>query len=193
MQDIESQHAVALENLLTERFGLLLSQTQLLGCTTGGPAWPLAPNAASPRPGPSPSERRPPHRFRLACGWRAAPCALAILVLGACGGGRWRAQRDGEFAATAQRDGEPAATAQRAGNAAGPPGLGEPPESIAACRDGEGVDADDNLQQTPGPESGAGGEQVPCLFYEQQQRYVGPHRRPGGRQDGRRDPALGGG
>ena len=87
MQDIESQHAVALENLLTERFGLLLSQTQLLGCTTGGPAWPLAPNAASPRPGPSPSERRPPHRFRLACGWRAAPCALAILVLGACGGG----------------------------------------------------------------------------------------------------------
>lgn len=149
MQDIESQHAVALENLLTERFGLRMAGGSL-------------------------------------CARHPGPRSLR-------GGGRWRAQRDGEFAATAQRDGEPAATAQRAGNAAGPPGLGEPPESIAACRDGEGVDADDNLQQTPGPESGAGGEQVPCLFYEQQQRYVGPHRRPGGRQDGRRDPALGGG
>ncbi len=39
MQDTESQNAVTLENQLTERFGLLLSQTQLaqlLGRTTGG-------------------------------------------------------------------------------------------------------------------------------------------------------------
>ena len=38
MQDTESQNAVTLENQLTERFGLLLSQTQqaqLLGRTTG--------------------------------------------------------------------------------------------------------------------------------------------------------------
>ena len=39
MQDTESPGAVTLENQLTERFGLLLSQTQLaelLGRTTGG-------------------------------------------------------------------------------------------------------------------------------------------------------------
>ena len=45
MQDIESQNAVTLENQLTERFGLLLSQTQLaqlLGRTTGGLRYSLS-------------------------------------------------------------------------------------------------------------------------------------------------------
>jgi hypothetical protein len=39
MQDVESHDAVALENQITERYGLLISQTQLaelLGRTTGG-------------------------------------------------------------------------------------------------------------------------------------------------------------
>ena len=45
MQDIESPSAVTLENQLTERFGLLLSQTQLaelLGRTTGGLRYSLS-------------------------------------------------------------------------------------------------------------------------------------------------------
>ncbi|MCY4419830.1 MAG: hypothetical protein OXC41_06685 [Gammaproteobacteria bacterium] len=45
MQDTNSPHAVALENQLTERFGLLLSQTQLaqlLGRTTGGLRYSLS-------------------------------------------------------------------------------------------------------------------------------------------------------
>lgn len=45
MQDTESPGAVALENQLTERFGLLLSQTQLaelLGRTTGGLRYSLS-------------------------------------------------------------------------------------------------------------------------------------------------------
>lgn len=45
MQDIESSGAVTLENQLTERFGLLLSQTQLaelLGRTTGGLRYSLS-------------------------------------------------------------------------------------------------------------------------------------------------------
>lgn len=45
MQDTESQPAVTLENQLTERFGLLLSQTQLaqlLGRTTGGLRYSLS-------------------------------------------------------------------------------------------------------------------------------------------------------
>ena len=45
MQDIESQNAVTLESQLAERFGLLLSQTQLaqlLGRTTGGLRYSLS-------------------------------------------------------------------------------------------------------------------------------------------------------
>jgi len=45
MQDIESPSVVTLENQLTERFGLLLSQTQLaelLGRTTGGLRYSLS-------------------------------------------------------------------------------------------------------------------------------------------------------
>ena len=45
MQDTNSPHAVTLENQLTERFGLLLSQTQLaqlLGRTTGGLRYSLS-------------------------------------------------------------------------------------------------------------------------------------------------------
>jgi len=45
MQDIQSSSAVALENQLNERFGLLLSQTQLaqlLGRTTGGLRYSLS-------------------------------------------------------------------------------------------------------------------------------------------------------
>ena len=45
MQDTESQNAVTLESQLTERFGLLLSQTQLaqlLGRTTGGLRYSLS-------------------------------------------------------------------------------------------------------------------------------------------------------
>ena len=45
MQDSNSPNAVALENQLTERFGLLLSQTQLaqlLGRTTGGLRYSLS-------------------------------------------------------------------------------------------------------------------------------------------------------
>jgi hypothetical protein len=45
MQDIRSTDAVALENQLTERYGLLLSQTQLaelLGRTTGGLRYSLS-------------------------------------------------------------------------------------------------------------------------------------------------------
>jgi len=45
MQDTESPGAVTLENQLTERFGLLLSQTQLaelLGRTTGGLRYSLS-------------------------------------------------------------------------------------------------------------------------------------------------------
>jgi hypothetical protein len=45
MQDMKSNDAVALENQLTERFGLLLSQTQLaelLGRSTGGLRYSLS-------------------------------------------------------------------------------------------------------------------------------------------------------
>ena len=45
MQDTRSNDAVVLENQLTERFGLLLSQTQLaelLGRTTGGLRYSLS-------------------------------------------------------------------------------------------------------------------------------------------------------
>lgn len=45
MQDTESSGVVTLENQLTERFGLLLSQTQLaelLGRTTGGLRYSLS-------------------------------------------------------------------------------------------------------------------------------------------------------
>ena len=45
MQDTDSQNAVTLESQLTERFGLLLSQTQLaqlLGRTTGGLRYSLS-------------------------------------------------------------------------------------------------------------------------------------------------------
>ena len=45
MQDIESQNTVTLEHQLTERFGLLMSQTQLaqlLGRTTGGLRYSLS-------------------------------------------------------------------------------------------------------------------------------------------------------
>jgi len=45
MQDIESPHAATLENQITERYGLLLSQTQLaelLGRTTGGLRYSLS-------------------------------------------------------------------------------------------------------------------------------------------------------
>ena len=45
MQDTESSNAVALESQLTDRFGLLLSQTQmatLLGRTTGGLRYSLS-------------------------------------------------------------------------------------------------------------------------------------------------------
>ena len=45
MQDTESQNAVTLESQLAERFGLLLSQTQLaqlLGRTTGGLRYSLS-------------------------------------------------------------------------------------------------------------------------------------------------------
>ncbi len=45
MQDTESPSAVVLENHLTERYGLLLSQTQLaelLGRTTGGLRYSLS-------------------------------------------------------------------------------------------------------------------------------------------------------
>jgi len=45
MQEIESPNAVKLENQITERYGLLLSQTQLaqlLGRTTGGLRYSLS-------------------------------------------------------------------------------------------------------------------------------------------------------
>ena len=45
MQDIQSPTAITLENQLTERFGLLLSQTQLaqlLGRSTGGLRYSLS-------------------------------------------------------------------------------------------------------------------------------------------------------
>lgn len=45
MQDIQNPDAVTLENQLTERFGLLLSQTQLaqlLGRSTGGLRYSLS-------------------------------------------------------------------------------------------------------------------------------------------------------
>ena len=45
MQDIQSPTTITLENQLTERFGLLLSQTQLaqlLGRTTGGLRYSLS-------------------------------------------------------------------------------------------------------------------------------------------------------
>ena len=45
MQDTESPSAVVLENQITERYGLLLSQTQLaelLGRTTGGLRYSLS-------------------------------------------------------------------------------------------------------------------------------------------------------
>ena len=45
MQDTDSPHAATLENQITERYGLLLSQTQLaelLGRTTGGLRYSLS-------------------------------------------------------------------------------------------------------------------------------------------------------
>ena len=82
MQDIQSQNAVTLENQLTERFGLLLSQTQLaqlLSRTTAGLRYSLS----------YPSDRQP--RGLKACGRKIGrrvyyPAAeVARIILGSNG------------------------------------------------------------------------------------------------------------